>query len=240
MNTSPPAKTGIGSKARYAALAGIASMGLASPLSAATLLFDFGRGDTGTSDLRTLGHWNNVATLQGTVGGGTGGTGLRLEDAITDAGDATDVDLRFNDDFSAMNFGGVVTTSGVYPASAQRDSFFVSASDGAQIQLEGLVANESYDLTFFGSRAAGGDRQFTVTIAGHTPATLGNANNAADTVSITGVSPDSQGRIVMDVTTQGDFGYFGVMEVRGAFAVPEPASAMLVGLGGLGLLRRRA
>ncbi|QDU32194.1 hypothetical protein KS4_02230 [Poriferisphaera corsica] len=201
-------------------------LGAETTASADVVLFDFGRGDTGISDLRTEGNWNNVHSIQEAAGGGTGGVGVRVADAITDAGVVTTVDLNVTNDFSAVNAGGVVA-SDVYASSAQRDSFFVTGSDGAQIRLEGLVPGEAYDLTFFGSRAAGSPpgRAFQVDIAEHEAVTLDAANNADQTVSIDAVLADSNGFIVLDITAVKDFGYFGVLEIEGKFdAVPEPSS----------------
>ncbi|QQE10011.1 PEP-CTERM sorting domain-containing protein [Planctomycetota bacterium] len=200
--------------------------GVETTASADVILFDFGRGDTGISDLRTTGNWNNVHSLQESTGGGTGGTGVRITDAITDAGVVTTVDLNVTDDFSAVNAGGVLA-SDVYATSAQRDSFFVTSSDGAQIRLEGLEAGEAYDLTFFGSRAASSPpgRAFQVDIAGQGDVSLDAANNVDQTASIDGVLADSNGFIVLDITAVTDFGYFGVLEIDGDFGVvPEPGS----------------
>ncbi|WP_432798673.1 PEP-CTERM sorting domain-containing protein [Poriferisphaera sp. WC338] len=199
--------------------------------SADVILFDFGRGDTGISDLRTTGNWNNVHSIQEKADGGTGGIGVRVTDAITDAGVATTVDLNVTDDFSAVNAGGVVAKD-VYASTAQRDSFFVTKNNAAQIRLEGLVAGETYDLTFFGSRASGSppNREFKVDIAGHNAVTLDAANNVKKKVSIDDVLADSNGYIVLDISAVSDFGYFGVLEIEGEFGdVPEPGSLGITG-----------
>ncbi len=230
-------RMGKGSMVRGAALAVVAAMVMASPLEAATILFDFGRN---TLDWPTKGNWNNLASDQTTAGQGTGGTGVRITDAIDDAGVATGVSLEITDDFSRADNGGVTTnvaTLGKYPLSAQRDSFMVERNNGAQIKLAGLTVGQAYDFTFFGSKSSGytDSRAFTVKIGGATE-TLETLNNVSNTVSIKGVAPDDQGSVVIDITTSAQWGYFGVMEVT---AVPEPTAAMSMGLVVLACVHRR-
>jgi hypothetical protein len=197
-----------------------------------SIFFDFG---SGASGYPTAGDWNNVTSS---------GAGLRVTDAIDSLGQPTLLDLRITDGFPATNTLGDQSNDAGFPISAQRDSFVVIAGgdETAQIQLEGLVAANTYDLTLFGSRrnsdAPGGLLSLDVTIDGLTQS-LVNRANTANVLTFHNVQPDASGNILIDfgLSPNATFGYFGAMSVT--YVAPEPGTMLLLGAGLLGLLRRR-
>ncbi|WP_428388354.1 PEP-CTERM sorting domain-containing protein [Mucisphaera sp.] len=210
-----------------------------------TLLFDFGR-----TNLQTSPGWNNVVPAT-TVLFAT----FDSNNNLTPVGfEITDTFFQIGEPSSL----GTTTPGGAaasYPGTATDDYFFghVAAFAGAepnplgQFKLFNLDAGNTYDFTFFASRTGVGDirdAKYTVKGAASASVVLDAANNTDQVAVISGISPDGNGEIFIDVepgpnnsNTVG-FYYLGTLEV-GINAIPEPASIGLLGLGALALLRRR-
>ncbi|WAC19923.1 hypothetical protein OVA24_00840 [Luteolibacter sp. SL250] len=224
-------------------LAPFAALALASTAGAAVIRVDFGGTANQTTESGVT--WNNltgyaagsnIANLRDT---GDGLTGIRLE--ITGA-------------FRGVNSGGT-TTSTLFPSDASRDSFFgntVSTGSfpgtylGSQLTLSGLNPAETYSILFYASRTGDSvNRETSYIVAdgnGSQTRTL-NANNTNGSVAASGLIPDSNGRITINVTsgannaTTEKFFYLGVMEIT---SVPEPSVALLgAGAAAFLLVRRR-
>lgn len=199
-----------------------------------SILVDFGDSASGYT---TGGYWNNLATDR--ASGGTLLTGLT--DMIDSTGNATKVNLAITDDFGGRNNAGEISDDAGFPATAQRDSFYVQSNDPAQIVLTGLHPNAGYDLTFFGSRRASdaptGDLVLDVTINGEV-LSLDARGNTSNVMMFTNLLPDSTGRLEIDFTSAG-IGYLGAMSL--SMIVPEPGSFMMMAIALVGLLgfRRR-
>jgi hypothetical protein len=220
------------------------------PVSAETLLFDFGR-----TDLQSNPNWNNIVPATTTLfalfdsDGNIYNAGAGLE--ITDTFFQTGEPSRLGSEAPAGDAAG-------YPVSATDDYFFGHTTNFAgadpnplgQVRLFGLEADKLYDFTFFASRQTVGDtREATYAVAGANAASgvLNASNNNTEVLRLTGIGPDGNDEIFVDVTpgpnndNNNGFYYIGLMQVD-VTPIPEPLamSLLLAGLSGSLLLRRRA
>lgn len=217
----------------------LATAALSTSLHAVTVLVDFG----GTS---STGNWNRISN----AGNGS------VANAIDDTGATTGMTVAITSKFSDVNTQGTTSGTAPYPSFATSDSFYGNALQewtGFQpipkstVTFSNLTVGTSYSFTFFASRTGVSDnRNSRYTVTGTGPATfaeLNAANNVLGTVTISNVTPDSLGRITLDVApgtgnnNPYGFYYLGVAQVT---YVPEPGSAMLLISGATtALLRRR-
>jgi len=86
---------------------------------------------------------------------------------------------------------------GVYPDLVISSSFSYSNSDTAKIQISGLNPANLYDFTFFSSWSHPWSGAITDFAIGSKLVSLDGANNANNTVSIKGISPNSAGIIII-------------------------------------------
>lgn len=229
---------------------------------AAQALIDFGAAATPTTTDGSGRTWNNVNDANDVSGSPftlTSTTGIDSGYRLTISNPpGTTNAIGFN----GANSNGTTAPTGTaaargYPATATEDSLYgnTASFNGSVVQavrltLTGLSAAEQYNLDFFASRTgAGGDvrqTQYAVTGGnGSTTVFLNASENTGTLASATGVTPDTNGRITIDVspgpanTNANGFFYLGVLELNSS-PVPEPAS--LVGIGAataVGLLARR-
>ena len=218
---------------------------LAMPASAASLRFDFGRTDTqmpfGTG-------WNNVVPATTTLF-----TTFDADDNPLPIG------FEITDDFynagEPSHLGSFVPTgdaAALFPPDATSDFFFGHVGTFAgqpenplgQFKLMGLDPSMTYDFTFFASRQPISDlreTQFTAHGANSASGVLEPANNDSEILILTGVIPDGNNEIFVDVevgpgnTNSTGFYYLNAMQVD---IIPEPTSLLLM-LPLLSLLRRR-
>ncbi|MBX3740622.1 MAG: hypothetical protein KF712_06500 [Akkermansiaceae bacterium] len=225
-------------------LAPFAALALASTAGAAVIRIDFG--GTGNTTTEAGVTWNNL-------------TGSTVNSNIADLRDignaATGIRLEVTGAFRGVNNNGA-TNSTLFPASATGDSFFghtvASGSFPAptfpngQFTLSGLNPSETYNILFYASRTGAGVNRETVYTAiggnGSQSEAL-NATNTNGSVTVTGLTPDAEGKIVINVgpgannTTTEKFFYIGAMEIT---SVPEPSVALLgAGAAAFLLVRRR-
>ncbi|MFI4911229.1 MAG: right-handed parallel beta-helix repeat-containing protein [Sedimentisphaeraceae bacterium JB056] len=159
------------------------------------------------------GNWNTVSDWT---------EGVHVIDAIDSDGNQTAVSLNCADGFAMYNSSGESAVT-AYPTEAGMDSFYLSYSNSyAKIQIGGLTEGQSYDFTFFGSRASSGPRALDISIGG-TQVTLDAAYNISDTVTINGVVAPSSGivQISVSLSSGSSYGYLGVIEINGNFAAPQ-------------------
>lgn len=218
----------------------VCTLALATPISAATLYFDFGN-----TNLQTPGNWNNVvpATTQLFAlfesGGGIFGTaGFEITDEFFQTGEP-----------STLGSEAPAGDAAGYPVTATDDYFFghigpfAGADDNqlGQFKLFSLDPTHIYDFTFFASRQTVTDirdAQYTVTGDISLSGVLNASNNNTDVLHINGIRPDGNNEIYVDVVpgpnndnTNGFF-YIGVMQVDTS-PIPEPSAISLFFVGPL-------
>ncbi len=191
------------------------------------LLIDFGASDTPTTD-DPENAWNNVTQ---SIGGSDTG---RLADLVTIENLPTGIDLVMVRRFNGANTNGTLA-SGVFPASATRDSLFGNTETFSGLadvfpsfKLTGLDLLLTYDLTFYASRMGVRDNRetgYAVIGAESAFAVLNPATNESEVVTVTGIAPDDAGQITIDLAPTADndnsnhFTYLGVLKVE-----PTPAT----------------
>jgi len=171
-------------------------------------------------------------------------------------GNGTGISLIVTDNFwPGSNTGGTTAPTGDaagLPSNATSDSLFGSlvafggfTEPTGGITFGGMDPNLTYNFSFFASRMNVSDnREALYSLAGATndSTTLDAANNTSNLAHIMGISPDTNGNIVLSVTAgpnntnSSGFYYLGYVQIT---VVPAPASLGLLGLGSLTAVRRR-
>ncbi len=163
--------------------------------------------DFGGSSNSTGSNWNNITDVD------AGDNGSFVVNATDSSGQATGVLVEVSDDFYGVQAG--VDAGDVFPSTAQIDAFYVNSTDpyGA-VLVSGLNPAQTYDFKIFASRSSSGVRTSLYTIHGQT-ASLEAALNTSNYVTISGVSPTSQGKILIEVERDNHDGlaYLGAFEM---------------------------
>lgn len=213
---------------------------LAATASAASLFFDFGE-----TAQPTGGNYNNISQAQ-----------LPIFNALDSLGNGTGISVEVTDQFwPGSNQSGTTTPAGdaaMFDPQATRDNLFGNTvafggftEPTAQLTLSNLNTSGaiSYNFTFFGSRMGVTDnRETAYAVTGATSATayLNTSGNTSNVAIAAGVVPTAGGQITINIgpgpnnNNSSGFYYLGAMRID---VVPEPATALLLGLGLL--VRRR-
>lgn len=223
---------------------------IVSPAAANPMQFDFGRTTLQSPFNPGTDGWNNIVpattdlfAVFDSSGAVVPGVSLSITDTFFQTGEP-----------STSGSEAPTGDAAGYPVSATDDYFFghVTSFAGAEpnpygeVTLRGLDPTTAYDFTFFASRQTVTDNretEYIVTGANNASAVLAVSNNNDTVVTIPGIVPNGNNEIVVGV--QGGpnndngvgFFYIGLMEVT---AIPEPASAAFVVIGGLLALGRRS
>lgn len=178
--------------------------------------------DFGDGTYPTMGNWNNITSTSGSV-----------IDAVNSLGEITDVDVVITQGFAGYQVG-VASNDAGFPTSAQRDNFYIHYSGNAAVQFEDLAPGALYDLTVFGSRAAGSPRVVSVTVNGET-LELETAYNETDVLTFRNLSPDGLGNLLVEFTGGASgYGYLSAMALN--YVVPEPNTIVLASFALLSLV----
>ncbi len=226
---------------------------LVAPSAAESMQFDFGRTTLQSPFNPGTDGWNNVVPATTSLFGifdknGDLVPGVSLE--------ITDTFFQTGEPSTAGSENPVGDAAG-YPVSATDDYFFghVTGFAGAdpnpygEVTLSGLDPSQAYDFTFFSSRQTVTDvrdTQFEVTGANSGMGIAETSNNNSEVVNINGIFPNANNEIVVGVrggpNNDNGVGFFYINLMEVSPAIPEPASAGLVLLGGLivATKRRRA
>ena len=199
-------------------------------------------------------NWNRLNPA--VVGGGT--QAISVANFIDSTGLATNIGLQAvgtnsspaplqSAYFGGYNYAGSSVSSPGFPADVKRESFFGNdTNSNPSWTFSGFDPNDDLTFTFFASRMGVADnREGLYEVVGATTrsTTLDASNNDTKTASVT-VKADAGGNVVLNMSkgpgnnnTSGFF-YLNAMTIE---VIPEPSSALLVLVAGLGLcvVRRR-
>ncbi|MBU0677345.1 MAG: PEP-CTERM sorting domain-containing protein [Verrucomicrobia bacterium] len=163
------------------------------------------------------------------------GSGANLQMVSGFTGPA-DYNFGFNPNASLGDFAFTNVTD---------DAIYFLDSATPQMTLSGLNNSYTYNVTFYGARVTTTIRDTTYSIGSSnvTIRTSGDniASNGTDdwndntTRTIAGISPTS-GSIDINLSATGGFGYINAMQIEEV--IPEPSTALLLLLGGTGILLR--
>lgn len=176
-------------------------------------------------------EWNNFPTSAGTDDLGI------FFDLINTAGTVfTDTNIEMIARFNGQNTAGL-TGTGLYPDSATSDSLFGNTETfGGQenvfpsFKITNLDPALAYNLSFYGSRNAGDNRETAYTVTGSSTgfATLdiagGGGGNIDQTAEVLAVVPDENNEIRVDITpgpnnnNGNHFTYLGVLRIESTTA----------------------
>ena len=204
-------------------------------LIAGTILIDLGSPNgTGTTPTtyETPGNWNNI----------TNSTSGSATDLIDSDGNTTPFDIAVTSGFGSTNNVHNGGSPSLTPSTASIDAFFSNSSTGSTLTLSQLDPTLTYSFRFFASVFRGDSisRNARYTVGGSSVELDPYNNSSTWSAPISGISPDVNGNIVIDVRqglgNNGGNYLLGIVEIT---TVPEPASAFLGALGLIPLLRRR-
>ncbi len=212
-------------------------------------------------------YWNNAtsATHGGGISGGNIATspGQILANLVTTSNVATSVSLQFQSSpnwLSAGRANGGLTgsnpgleidghTIGIQTAT---EDYFFAENGPRTITISGLDADSIYILSAFATRENTQDRtsHYIITDRNGTYERFlqtsgvgigsGGYNGNNNTIAtVPDLVPNLDGTLTFTVEGFGPNPQFGYIAVLGITQVPEPASALFFGLGGLGLMVRR-
>ncbi|HUP13289.1 MAG TPA: T9SS type A sorting domain-containing protein, partial [Niastella sp.] len=124
-----------------------------------------------------------------------------FENLKTDLGNPSGISISIVSDFSGYNPSGMITgnNSGVVPDNVMRSSYYGGKGVTARLRVNGLSQVHTYNFVFFASRDGSGDRTTIYTI-GTDRVSLNASSNTTQTVQISGVRPDENGSIFIDIT----------------------------------------
>lgn len=222
---------------------------------AQTLLVDFGNNGTNGSQTPSPSggnYWNN--SFNG---------GYTVTNMVTTSNGTTTIDLTYT---TAVATNTAALSVGAAPSpfnitTAYEDAIFTTgttAGTGITVRFSQLDLSKTYKFTLFGSRSAADSRTTNFEMVGATTSTgslqtsgtnLGgsgiNYNNSSVLVlgGVSGLAPNASSQIDLTLfatsTDTNKFGYLNAMQIE---VIPEPTSAMLIGLGLAGMavaIRRR-
>ena len=216
---------------------------------AAIINIDVGRSSSTTAgaDINNLTLAGNGATL---LENGT----ISVADLVDTLGNATGFSIELEavggnvglyntsiaNAFTGPYDSAITDVIGVQPVSALGDGFNLIGDDSPTITLSGLDSSLTYDVIIYNARGAGtgGAWDYTTTDGNGTQVLSDAQILQNDEVTVfSGLIPDTNGEITTVFTKDGNAR--GGLNFIQVVTVPEPSSTILLGMGGLALLRRR-
>lgn len=172
------------------------------PYVAPVIQIDVGRNQ---SSYLTPAPWNNLATTTTAAENYTPAMpgGETIANLTDTNGNLTGLSLEVTAAFDGYN-ANTVATNELYPTTAAEDCWATPRDGTSTIQIQNCDATKVYDFTFFSSRGYTGNE--TIFTIGLNTATIAhkdeggtNNGNVTTTASITGVSPDANNNIDIDI-----------------------------------------
>jgi len=169
--------------------------------------------------------WNNTNSAPN--------AGVSLVDLKDEGDQSTGITLTLLDKWSASNTLGVVTgnNSGIYPDVVMRSFYYEGSANTKRIRLSGLSTAKRYTLVFFASRADYTGSLITRYAVGTQSVDLDANNNVNKTVKLTGLAPDANGEILINMTrVAGPVAYIGAMEIQSYLSDGSPSAPVVTAM----------
>jgi hypothetical protein len=177
----------------------------------------------GSSNPAQPGNWNNTNVIFD--------PGFVLPNLINQLGQGTGMNFGLITPFTGYNVFGKTTgnNSGIYPDNVMAGFFYVNFGDTANMKIDGLNLNSTYNFRFFGSRLSPtGGAVVTSYKVGNQIVILDATDNTTNTVQITGIKPDSTGTIYFTMYTTDNRGYLNEMTIEGVPPATETVTPPFV------------
>ena len=142
----------------------------------------------------------------------------------------TGIEATITSRFNGQNTNGEQTTSTDLnmPSEVSGNSFFGNSKqewsamliEKGVITLSGFQSDDAYEFCFFGSRTATDNRETKYTVIGATTgsASINTASNTENLACISGIAPDANGEIMIEVTAgdnnDNSFGFYYLNAMR--------------------------
>lgn len=156
----------------------------------------------------TSSTWNNFATEP------AAGKSIQLKNT---EGKASSIILKLESTWNDAKDKGYTSgnNTGIYPDAVMQTYFYTTGEES--ISINGLNSKQSYDFTFFASSAYGGDRTTEFIINGR-QVSVNAAYNKDKTVTLKGITPDSQGKVSVKVrkTSSATYAFLNAMVIKTA------------------------
>ncbi|PIB34631.1 hypothetical protein BFP72_04005 [Reichenbachiella sp. 5M10] len=154
--------------------------------------------------------WNNLI--------GTPEAGLSISNINDTEGQNTGMALTLIDGWAGGNSNGVITgdDSGVYPDVVMNTYLADNSTLNKEMVLSGLDESKTYELVFFGSRAAVSDARVSIYTVNGVSVNLNVSNNSSETATISAIKPNEDGEIRFTVNklSGAPFKYINALEIR--------------------------
>jgi pimeloyl-ACP methyl ester carboxylesterase len=168
--------------------------------------------------------WNNMNAVPN--------AGTTLANLVDSKGNVTTATVTLLDAWSGYVSNGPTTgnNSGIFPDNVLKTAYYASnASLTYRVQLSGLSTRKKYSLSFYAGRVSTTPITANYTVGTQT-VTLNCANNVANLVTISGISADSTGKIIVGVTkpVSSSNAFLGAMLIQAYDydTTPPPPSAL--------------
>ncbi|MBX3241125.1 MAG: fibronectin type III domain-containing protein [Chitinophagaceae bacterium] len=148
--------------------------------------------------------------------------GFNLQNMINMEGQPTGIGFGVDKNFTSFHDGVGITTgnnSGVVPDNVMRTLYYCSFGDTARVLVTGLSRANVYNFEFY----AGSTFNYpdlSIWKVGNETVTLTGLNNTTNTVTITGIRPDSLGNVEITFTSGINYSFFNALIIHGMTA-PE-------------------
>ncbi|MDW7696032.1 PKD domain-containing protein (plasmid) [Flammeovirgaceae bacterium SG7u.111] len=140
-----------------------------------------------------------------------------MSNLVAESGATTNISLQMFEGWWDVNTLGVTTgnDSGVYPDNVMKTNYWLN-DNPVKLRVANLEVGQLYNFTFFGSRSGVTDNRATTYTIGSETVSLNAASNKDQTISITEVSPNASGEVVIsiDKASGSSYGYLAAMEIE--------------------------
>ena len=162
------------------------------------------------SDKGTVANWNEVTSYT---------VGMKVTDAVNSTGATTTVDFEITDAFSGVTVNTV--TNGPYSDNVIQDALYLLGDVYGEVKIHGLstAAGMTYDFTFYATTERTSGERITKWTIGTESVQLAAYLSNFSTVTLSGVTPDENGTIVIGADWQDNAAYWNSMVVTGPIFV---------------------